>query len=44
MQRGDLVFGGVGAGLCGMLIFVVLTVFIALLSWSAECLNFFARK
>jgi K+-transporting ATPase ATPase A chain len=31
MQRGELVFGGVGAGLYGMLIFVVLTVFIAAL-------------
>jgi K+-transporting ATPase ATPase A chain len=31
MQRGELVFGRVGAGLYGMLIFVVLTVFIAAL-------------
>ena len=29
MQLGEVVFGGVGAGLYGMLIFVVLTVFIA---------------
>lgn len=29
MQLGEIVFGGVGAGLYGMLIFVVLTVFIA---------------
>ena len=29
MQLGEVIFGGVGAGLSGMLIFVVLTVFIA---------------
>ena len=29
IQLGEVVFGGVGAGLYGMLIFVVLTVFIA---------------
>jgi len=29
MQTGEVIFGGVGAGLYGMLIFVVLTVFIA---------------
>jgi K+-transporting ATPase ATPase A chain len=29
MQLGEVIFGGVGAGLYGMLIFVVLTVFIA---------------
>ncbi len=29
MMLGEVVFGGVGAGLCGMLMFVILTVFIA---------------
>ena len=29
IQLGEVIFGGVGAGLYGMLIFVVLTVFIA---------------
>ncbi len=29
IQLGEVVFGGVGAGLYGMLIFVVLTVFLA---------------
>jgi K+-transporting ATPase ATPase A chain len=29
IQLGEIVFGGVGTGLCGMLVFVVLTVFIA---------------
>jgi K+-transporting ATPase ATPase A chain len=29
MQLGEVVFGGLGSGLCGMLLFVVLTVFVA---------------
>ncbi|MCX7772696.1 MAG: potassium-transporting ATPase subunit KdpA, partial [Clostridia bacterium] len=29
MQLGEIVFGGVGSGLCGMIAFVILTVFIA---------------
>jgi K+-transporting ATPase ATPase A chain len=29
MQLGEVVFGGVGSGLCGMLVFAILTVFMA---------------
>ena len=38
MHLGEVIFGGVGSGLYGMLMLVIITVFVAG-SWSAEHLN-----
>ena len=43
MQIGEVVFGGVGSGLYGMLLFVLLTVFIAGLM-IGRTRNIWARK
>ena len=43
MQLGEVIFGGTGCGLYGMLAFAILTVFIAG-SWSGAPLNSWAKK